>query len=456
MLRKLLALPLLCLGLLPLAAQPSAQAGGQPVAPPDTPAGHTLQAWLDAFNSGDKARLQHYVDTIDKSENVDGMLSFERQTGGFSLLSIDRSEPNQITFRVHEKTGPVVAFGTLLVTPGTPPTVEVFSLRALPPGTEFDNATLDAPERKRVLDAVTSNLTKFYVYPDVAAKMNAAVEEHAKHGDYDKITDGAVYADRLTRDLRAVSHDKHLHIDYAPFKRPDRKPDAEPSPEDLARMRKQLGDINCGFEKVEILPRNIGYLKFNMFGPADICAPTATAAMNFLAHTKALIVDLRDNGGGDPSMVEFVVSYLFDHGQHINDLYNRSEDATTQYWTLPWVPGERLGKQPVYVLTSSRTFSGAEEFTYDVKNLKRATIVGETTGGGAHPMRGLPIDSHFDIAVPWGRPVNPVTKTDWEGTGVTPDVKTSRDEALSAAQKLAEAKLQTDSPPAQKPPAPGH
>ena len=411
--------------------------------PPDTPAGHTLSAWLDAMNSADQTKIQHYADAIDKHQHVDGMLAFARQTGGFTLLSIERSDPNLITFRVHEKATQTIAFGTLKVAPSTPATVELFNLRAIPPGSEFDDPPLDAAERTRVLDAITSNLTKLYVYPEVAAKMNTYVQSRAQHGDYNDITSGAVFADALTKDLRAVSNDRHLHVDYAPFKQPVLPPH-EPTPDDLSRMRHQMADNNCGFEKVEILPRNIGYLKFNMFGPPAVCAPTASAAMNLLAHTKALIIDLRENGGGDPAMVDFIVSYLFDTHEHVNDLYNRSDNETTQYWTLPWVPGDRLTTQPVYVLTSQRTFSGAEEFTYDLKNLKRATIVGETTGGGAHPVRGVPIDSHFNIAVPVARPINPVTKTDWEGTGVTPDYKTSRDDALPAAIKLAEAKLQAE------------
>lgn len=415
------------------------------VTPPDTPAGRALSAWLDAFNSADKSQVQHYVDTIDKRQSVDGMLSFSRQTGGFSLLSVERSEPNLITFRVHEKAGRAIAFGTLKVATSNMHTIEVFSLRAIPPGSEFDDPPLDAAERTRVLDGVTANLTKFYVYPVVASKMIAYVQSRAQHGDYNDITNGAIFADALTEDLRAVSNDRHLHVDYAPFKEPATPShDWNPTPDDLSRMRRQMNDDNCGFRKVEILPRNIGYLKFDMFGPPAICAPTATAAMNLLAHTRALIIDLRENGGGDPAMVDFIVSYLFDSHEHINDLYNRSDDATTQYWTLPWVPGDRLATQPVYVLTSHGTFSGAEEFTYDLKNLKRATIVGETTGGGAHPVRAVPIDPHFDMAVPVARPINPVTKTDWEGTGVAPDYKTSRDEALPAAIKLAETKLQTD------------
>lgn len=422
------------------------------VTPPDTPAGHTLSAWLDAMNSADQAKIQHYADTIDKHQHVDGMLSFARQTGGFTLVSIERSEPNLITFRVHEKASSTVAFGTLKVAPGNSPTVELFNLRAIPSGAEYDDPPLDAAERSHVIDGITSNLTKLYVYPNVAAKMNTYIQSRSQHGDYNDITSGTVFADTLTKDLRAVSNDRHLHVDYVPFKQPVAPPYEQPTPDDLDRMRHQMADNNCGFEKVEILPRNIGYLKFNMFGPPSVCAPTASAAMNLLAHSRALIIDLRENGGGDPAMVDFIVSYLFDTHEHINDLYNRSDNETTQYWTLPWVPGDRLTTQPVYVLTSHGTFSGAEEFTYDLKNLKRATIVGETTGGGAHPVRGMPIDAHFDMAVPVARPINPVTKTDWEGTGVTPDYKTSRDEALPTAIKLAEAKLQAQDTA----PAPGH
>jgi retinol-binding protein 3 len=108
--------------------------------------------------------------------------------------------------------------------------------------------------------------------------------------------------------------------------------------------------------------------------------------MNFLAHVDATIFDLRENGGGDPRMVAMISSYLFDKPTHLNDLYNRKEDSTTQYWTLPYVPGATLADKPAFVLTSKGTFSGAEEFTHNLKNLKRATIVGETTGGGAHPV----------------------------------------------------------------------
>jgi C-terminal processing protease CtpA/Prc len=169
--------------------------------------------------------------------------------------------------------------------------------------------------------------------------------------------------------------------------------------------------------------------------------------MNFLAHTDALIFDLRENHGGDPNMVELMVSYLFPRSTHINDLTNRHDNETHQYWTLPWVPGPRFIHQPVYVLTSHETFSGGEEFTFDLKTQKRATIVGETTGGGAHPMQVMPAGEHFIVGVPFGRPINPVTKGDWEGTGVEPDVKVSAEDALAAAEKLAAEKLETGDRP---------
>jgi C-terminal processing protease CtpA/Prc len=145
-------------------------------------------------------------------------------------------------------------------------------------------------------------------------------------------------------------------------------------------------------------------------------------------------------------MVTFISSYLFDHSTHLNDLYNRKADTTTQYWTTPFVPGERFIDKPVFVLTSKFTFSGAEEFTYNLKNLKRATIVGETTGGGAHPVSGHPIDDHFSIRTPFARAINPVSKTNWEGTGVEPDVKVSAAESLDTAKKLAVEKIQQKQP----------
>lgn len=408
---------------------------------PDTPAGQTLRTWLDTFNSADRSKVEAYVKNVDHNEFPDGMLSFRNQTGGFELLSIESSEPLHIRFRVKEKNGPTTALGNLLVKAGTPPTVETFGLRALPPGVTLENVTLDATLRKKVIDGVTSNLKEYYVEPTVAQQMIDALNAHAAKGEYDSITDGDVFASQITRDLQAVSKDHHLHVSFSPFKMPPR---TEPGPEAEAEFHREMERENCAFEKVEVLPNNIGYIKFNAFMDAGFCGPTVVSAMGFVAHTDALIFDIRQNGGGQPAMVTMIASYLFDHPTHLIDIYNRKEDSTTQNWTLSYLPGQRLTKQPVYVLTSKRTFSGAEEFAFDLKNQKRATIIGETTGGGAHPVSGHPIADYFMIGVPFAKSLDPIKKTNWEGTGVEPDVKVAAEDALGTAQKLALEKIRED------------
>ncbi|HEY6414402.1 MAG TPA: hypothetical protein VIX42_12000 [Edaphobacter sp.] len=243
---------------------------------PPTPAGQTLQAWLDAFNSGDRAKIESYIKTVDSTQTVDSMLSFGKQTGGFDLLSIESSEPLLITFKVKEKASPTVAFGSLQLKSPQPAMVDNLSVRAVPPGAVIENIKLDGAERQRVIDGVATKLTEYYVYPEVAQKMNDAMMAHQKHGEYDAMTDGGVFAGRLTKDLQDVSHDRHLHVNYSPFKLP---PDQDgPSAQDLERMKSRMEHDNCGFEKVEILSRNIGYVKFNMFADPTICGPTVVAA----------------------------------------------------------------------------------------------------------------------------------------------------------------------------------
>src|SRR6202789_3630278 len=283
MLRRLFALLLVAVG-----------CGMAQTPVPDTPAGHTLQAWLDAFNSGDRAKLESYIKTIDPSENVDGMTGFRNQTGGFELLSIESSEPLHIRFRVKEKGGPTTALGNLLVKDGQPPTVETFGLRALPPGVKLENVTVDADERKKVIDGVDADLKEYYVEAAVAQQMTDALKAHEVKGDYVAISDGDALAERLTKDLQDVSHDKHLRVEFSPFKMPER---AAPTPEDEARFHQQMERDNCMFNKVEILPNNIGYIKFDGFMDVSFCGPTVVGAMGFGGHTDAIIFDILETGG---------------------------------------------------------------------------------------------------------------------------------------------------------------
>jgi retinol-binding protein 3 len=412
-----------------------------PVAPqvvlPDTPAGKALSAWVTTFNGADPAQMKAFVAQY-KAPPPTMDVGFRTQTGGFDVIAIQKSEPLAVTFVVKEHASSTTAVGWLKVKDGEPVEVTSFDLLAIPPGMTAADMGLkvDAAMRTRVIDAIATQLTKKYIYPDVAKKMIAALRDHQKKGDYDAIEDATAFAPLLTDHLRAISHDGHLRINYSPRVVPE--DGHEPSADDKAQMRDQLEHMNCGFEKAERLDGNIGYIKFNFFGDVEVCGPKASAAFASLGDVDALIFDMRENGGGQPEMVSYVASYLFAKRTHLNDIYDRPTNKTTQFWTKPDVPGTKYVKQPVYVLTSARTFSGAEEFTYDLKTQKRATIVGETTGGGAHPTMGARLDDHFMIGVPSGRPINPITKKDWEGTGVTPDVKVEADRALEEATKLAE------------------
>ncbi|HMD06036.1 MAG TPA: S41 family peptidase [Candidatus Acidoferrum sp.] len=303
--------------------------------------------------------------------------------------------------------------------------------------TAVGHGNLDAAERQRVVNAAIANLKQHYVYPDMAQKMAEALLVKEKRGEYDAITDGDIFAHQLTKQMRDVSHDMHLELVYSQDPLPPQP--AGQTAEGLARYRDAMKQENCTFEKVEILPHNIGYLKLNFFPDRSVCEQTATAAMASLNNTDALIVDLRDNRGGMPDMVALMASYFFDHPEYF---FNPRENTTTESWTHSPVPGNKLADKPVYVLTSSRTFSGAEQFCYDLKMLKRVTLVGETTGGGAHSGVWHRIDDHFGMGIPETKPINPYATPDWEGTGVEPDVRVKAADALAVAENLAQSKLQ--------------
>ncbi len=296
-----------------------------------------------------------------------------------------------------------------------------------------EDVKVDAAERQRVIHASTVNLKRYYIDPDVAQKMADALLAHEKVGDYDFVTDGTAFADLLTRQIKDVSHDRHLIVVYSKAATPDRP--LGPTRENLARYREAMAQSNCTFEKVEMLPPNTGYLKLNSFPDPSVCQATAAAAMAALNQADAIIFDLRDNTGGFPNMVALIAAYLFDHPEY---LYNPRENTTEQSWTRSPVPGNRLADKPVYVLTSAKTLSGAEQFCYDLKMLKRATLVGETTGGAAHAGTYHRIDDHFGMGITETRAINPFSKNDWDGTGVEPDVKIKAADALKRAEKLAE------------------
>ena len=302
-----------------------------------------------------------------------------------------------------------------------------------------------ADERLHVINGIAARLKDSYVLPEMAQRLVDTLETHQKQGDYNDITNGVFLAARLTADLQSVSLDRHLRIEFSASTLPPEE--GGPSAGEEQQYRKELERSNCGFQRAEILPGNIGYVQISYFGAPDACASTAAATMKFVSHTDAVIFDIRQNHGGDPSMVALLASYLFDRPTHLDDLYNRHENKTTQYWAKPEKVSDRMPSQPVYVLTSRFSYSGAEQFCYDLHNLGRATLIGEKTGGAAHPTRNRRLSDHFLIAMPEYRYINSITRTDWEGQGVTPDVPAAPWNALQLAQKLALAKVQHSTTP---------
>lgn len=303
---------------------------------------------------------------------------------------------------------------------------------------EQPDLSIDAATKTQVIDTILKRLNDSYVFPEVAKKMEESIRDRVTKKEYDQITSAKQFATQLTTDLQAISKDKHLRVRYSHQPIPERGPRREPTAADREQRRRELTWLNHGFGKVERLRGNLGYLEFVNFLDEELGAETVAAAMNFINGTDALIIDMRSNGGGNPAMVALVCSYLFGpEPVHLNDLYWREGNRTDEFWTRKEVAGKRYLDKDVYVLTSKRTFSGAEEFTYNLKNLKRATIIGETTGGGAHPGGGYRISEHFQMFVPTGRAISPITKTNWEGTGVTPDVSVPADQALVVARLMA-------------------
>jgi retinol-binding protein 3 len=299
---------------------------------------------------------------------------------------------------------------------------------------------IDTGVRARVVRAIAEQLDQLYVYPEVGKKLALDITSVWKQGQYNAVTDGFAFAQQLTDRLQAVSHDKHLRVDFSPAQLP--KGETGLTSASVAQERERLRQQNCGFVRVEWLSGNVGYVRFDEFGDdAAVCTCTAVAAMGFLANVDAIIFDLRENHGGDPALVAFLETYLFASRTHIDDLWDRRSGRTTEIWTLPDVPGKRIPSAAAYVLTSHGTFSGAEAFAYELQALKRATVVGEVTGGGGHIVHGVRVDDRFRLMIPVARPINPVTKTNWEGTGVTPDVNVPAAQALDVARGLATEEL---------------
>ncbi|MGC2300562.1 MAG: S41 family peptidase [Acidobacteriaceae bacterium] len=300
-------------------------------------------------------------------------------------------------------------------------------------------APIDPAERHHVITAAAQNLRDHYFDTALAQKTADNLLAQEKSGADNSAAQGEPLAVLLTGQIRAITHDTHLIVVYSATPLPPAP--AAPSPADLARYRQAMQQQNCTIGKATILPHNIGYLRLNSFPDTAVCGPQITTALTSLNPAGAVIFDLRDNGGGYPDMVALVANRLFDRPQ---PWYNPKQTTDAPSFTQSPVPGSLLAGKPVYILTSPFTLSAAEQFTYNLKMLKRATIVGQTTGGAAHIGAFHRIDDHYGMGIPEIRVTNPYGVPDWEGVGVAPDVKIKSADALATAEKLAEARLRAN------------
>lgn len=297
------------------------------------------------------------------------------------------------------------------------------------------------------IDSISNKLQVNYIFPEMADKMAESLRSNLKNGKYDTLTDPSAFAGQLTKDLQALSKDKHLIVNYNPaiIARENALTPEDRENEEAEWNKELIGMLkrdNYGIREVKILEGNVGYLDLREFVHPKYGGESINAAIQLLSNTDSMIIDLRQNDGGSPWMVQLLASYFFGpEPVHLADHYNRPKDELTQSWTLPFLPGTRRPDVDLYILTSSKSFSAAEGFTYELKHLKRATIVGEKTAGGAHLTGSVIATDKFFVRIPQGRTISPVTKGDWEGVGVTPDIEVNADVALKTAHEVAVEKL---------------
>ena len=297
---------------------------------------------------------------------------------------------------------------------------------------------IDSTTHTELVRSLSEKLKACYIFPDIAEEICTRLQKHHADGEYADITDGEFLAFALTMHLQEVNHDEHLWVRWHPEPLPDDDRPLRYNPEWVAERQQEARLGNYGLHKVERLPGNVGYLDIHYFHRPAWGGDTAVAAMSFLANVNALIIDLRKCTGGYPGMVALISSYLFgEESVHLGSIYWREEDVTQQYWTLPYVPGKRFADKPVYILTSKTTFSAGEGFAYDMRSRQRATLIGEKTDGGAHPGASYRLHSHFEVFIPVGRAINPVSEANWEGSGVTPDVLVPQEQAFKVAYNMA-------------------
>lgn len=314
---------------------------------------------------------------------------------------------------------------------------------------------VDRAIRSEAIDTLVAKLNDHYVFPDKARQIEAVLRKRQQEGKYDATTDGEQLAKQLTDDLHGIAHDLHMQVMFSP--RPVPLDDAVgPPPASQAEWEQRTNVVmrlimrrmaSGSVEKVDYLSPNIGYLKVSGFPPDFLMAEKFAEAMDKLAKADGLIVDLRENRGGGPQSVALLISYFVDQHTRLNDIWDRDTGVSTQQWTVDKLDGKRFGgKKPVVILAGPGTMSAGEDFAYTMQALKRATVIGERTWGGAHPARPYRLGEHFFAVIPSRRTISPITNTNWEGVGVIPDIAAKPDDSLAMAKDLLQRRLKGTTP----------
>jgi hypothetical protein len=308
-----------------------------------------------------------------------------------------------------------------------------------------DPAILDSATQGAIIDRLSEKISACYVFPEVADQLCIYLLGNMLRGEYEGINEANLFALALTMHMQEVTRDEHLWVRWHVETLPDDDGQLRLNPGWQQERQRESRLANYGFARLERLPGNVGYLDIHYFHRPEWGGDTLVSVMNFLSHTNALIVDLRQCTGGFPGMVSLVCSYLFgEEPIHLVSIYWRDEDITQEFWTEPTLPGPRFGEKRVYVLTSQVTFSAGEMCADVLQSRQRATIIGEKTDGGANAGASYRIHPHFEAFIPIGRTINPLTGTNWEGKGVIPDISVSQAQGFNVAYKLALQSVLTD------------
>ncbi|NOU52195.1 S41 family peptidase [Pseudoalteromonas sp. JBTF-M23] len=289
--------------------------------------------------------------------------------------------------------------------------------------------------QQNTITKLSTLLEEHYVFEDVAKQTTAKLKAEFEAGKFAQYHDAEGFAMALTEWLQTQAKDRHLRVRVNPSS--DNVIGAKARFEDSLLKPLNRGASSQGVLEVSMLEGDIGYLQLNSFRGLEDTKAYLDAAMTVLSSAQAIIIDLRKNGGGSPFTVQYLCSYFFDKKLLLNSLYYREEDETRDFYVLDDVSGKKLTDIPLYILTSKRTYSAAEEFSYNMRTRERATLVGETTGGAANPGGMFPVNETFRTFIATGTAINPVTKTNWETVGVEPHVKVAPEQALDKAIALA-------------------